>query len=139
MVITGEKFGEHLANSKFEEAKHRIDFYLATAALSFYMARSDGHISKNEIEEIGSNLNNIINGFDMTDETMIEVLKIVSNENISFAEVTPYLDKISINLLKLLGMDLEAVIEASDGELSEEQRARNEYFNYLKARMKAPK
>lgn len=135
MVITGEKFGEQLAKSKFEESNHRFDFYLATAALSFYMARSDGKISKQEIEEIGSNLNNILNGEKMTDEIMIEVLKIVSNEHITFAEVRTYLDKISLNLLKLLGMDIEAVIEASEGIQNQEEKARAEYFTYLKERM----
>lgn len=116
------------------EIRKYTDFCLATTALSYYVARCDGNISKEEQLEIDFDLDAIKKNPDIPDAVIAEIERISSNEHISFEYVTQYLDKVSIEALKSLKSDIDEIIEASDGISKEEEFAKQRFEDYLKRR-----
>lgn len=117
-----------------EEIKKYADFYLATTALSYFVARCDGNISKEEEWEIEHDLNAIIKNVNVPEEIRNKLAEISSNENLTFEEVKLYLDSISIETLDKLFEDIDEIIEASEGVTSEEAEIKNIFIEYMERR-----
>ncbi len=113
------------------------NFYLATASLSYYVARCDGSISEEEKLEIDYDLDAIRKNCDMPDWVKNKIKEIEKKEDISWNEVKMYLDKVGIDTLIKLEKDVDEIIEASDGVLAEEELVRMEFNNYLRMREKS--
>lgn len=117
------------------ELKKHVDFYLATTALSFWIARSDNNISKEEQLEIDFDLDSIKKNAEIPEPIKNEMMGIATNENISFEDVRKRLDKVSVDTLKNLACDVDEIIQASDGILPEEQAAKDKFISYLEGRI----
>ena len=117
-----------------DELKKVYDFYLATTALSYYIARCDGEISEEEQLEIDFDLDAIKKNTDIPDAIKREMDMIARNKYLHFDDVEIYLDKISIENLQSLENDVQEIIEAN-GEISkEEEFAKNLFINYVEQR-----
>lgn len=110
-----------------EIAKH-IDFYLATTALSYFVARCDGYISEEEEDEIAMDLDAISKNFDIPNSAKIKMAQIRNNINISWSEVESYLDKVSVQTLRKLANDVQEIIIA-DGNITNEELHTQQLFN----------
>lgn len=117
-----------------DEIKKFTNFYFAITSLSYYIARCDGSISKEEQEEIDYNLNTIKRNVDIPDSIKNELVKIIENEFITFEDVEKYLDGVSVKTLKNFLDIIDDIIMASDGMCEEEAEARAKFFTYLKKR-----
>ncbi len=116
------------------EVKKYVDFYLATTALSYYIARCDGSISEEEELEIDFDLDAIKKNVDIPDAIKNEMVKISKNDSVTFDEVKVYLDKVSIETLHKLMDDIDEIIAASDGIEPKEQAAKDEFVAYIEER-----
>ena len=119
-----------------QEIKNYAVFYLATSALSSYIARCDGGISAEEQAEIDVDLDAIYKNTDISDSIKKELYDIAHNENIGFFDVKKYLDKISIEELHNLNNDIDEIINASGGINDDEAKAKWLFESYLKGRSK---
>jgi len=119
-----------------QEIKNYADFYLATTALSYYIARCDGGISAEEQAEIDVDLDAIYKNTDISNSIKSELYNIAHNENIGFADVKKYLDKISVEELNNLNNDIDEIINASGGINDDEANAKWLFESYLKGRNK---
>lgn len=129
------KCGEYEGNCQsVDEIRKYVDFYLATTALSYYMARVDGSISKEEQIEIDHDLDALAKNVDIPDAVKKTLKEIRENEELSWDEVVSYLDKVSIQTLEELSGDVDEIIMASDGILPEEQEAKERFEEYLSDR-----
>ncbi|NCC88575.1 MAG: hypothetical protein EOM05_12070 [Clostridia bacterium] len=117
-----------------DEIKKFADFYLATTALSYFVARCDGNISKEEELEIEYDLNAIIKNVDVPEQVRNKLAEISANEHLSFEDVKVYLDPVSIETLEQLFIDVDEIIEASDGITNEEAEIKNLFIDYMKRR-----
>lgn len=134
---SGEGFERGLNEGKSlaaDEIRKYVDFYLATTALSYYMARVDGSISKEEQLEIDHDLDALAKNVDIPDAVKKTLKEISENEELSWDEVVSYLDKVSIQTLEKLSEDVDEIIMASDGILPEEQEAKERFEEYLSDR-----
>lgn len=127
----GVKEGKNLT---VEEIKKYADFYLATAALSFFVARCDGEISHEERLEIDHDLDAIYKNADIPDAIKKELYDISQNDSISFDDVKPYLDNVSVETLAKLQDDVKEIAVASDGINEAERTAMQLFDDYLKQR-----
>lgn len=118
------------------EIKKYTDFYLATTALSYYIARCDGNISEDEQLEIDFDLDAIKKNLDIPEAVIAEIKKISENTSLTFEDVKFYLDKVSLQTLTQLDSDIDEIIEASDGISEEEIEAKQNFINYLNERRK---
>lgn len=133
--VNSFKDGMNEAKSQtVNELKKHNDFYLATTALSYYIARCDGYISEEEQMEIDFDLDAIKKNVDIPNSIKREMDTISQNTNITFNDVKKYLDRVSINVLRNLVRDIDEIIEASDGISPEEAAAKEEFMNYLSMR-----
>lgn len=129
------KCGEYEGNCQSADEIHKYaDFYLATTALSYYMARVDGSISEDEQKEIDYDLDALTKNVDIADGVKKKLKEISENEELSWEEVVSYLDKVSIQTLERLSEDVDQIIMASDGILPEEQEAKERFEEYLSDR-----
>lgn len=120
-----------------EQIKKFADFFMATTALSFYIARCDGTIDDAEMLELQFDLDGIKKNKDLPDAIKGELENISLNENISFVDVKSYLDEVSIDTLEELEKDIDEIIVAN-GEISpEEKYGKNEFLEYLQGRKKS--
>ncbi len=117
-----------------KEVKKYVDFYLATTALSYYIARCDGFISKEEQLEIDFDLDAIKKNMDIPDAVINEMKQIINNTNITFDNVKIYLDKVNIKTLLLLEQDIDEIIDADNEVTEEELQAKKMFTTYLKGR-----
>ena len=117
-----------------EEIRKYADFYLATSALSYYFARCDGEISEEEQLEIDHDLDAVYKNKDIPTPIKNELYQIANNKNITFDIVKNYLDKVSVDTLKILDLDIDEIIRASGGINEKEKAARNLFNKYLKER-----
>lgn len=117
-----------------DEIKKFADFYLATTALSYFIARCDGTISEEEELEIEHDLNAIIKNVDVPEQLRNKLAEISTNDHLTFEDVKVYLDSVSIETLEKLFVDVDEIIEASNGVTSEEAEIKNLFINYMKRR-----
>ena len=119
-----------------EEIKKHADFYLATAALSYFIARCDGSISPEEQAEIDVDLDAIYKNKDIPKSLKNELYIIANNVNISFKDVKKYLDKISLETIEQLKSDIDEIAYACDGINEDELFAKSQFENYVAGRKK---
>ena len=119
--------------STVNEVEKYVDFYMATTALSYYAAKCDGYISREEQLEIDQDLDAIKKNVDIPDAVKNELQRII-NSDITFDIVKGYLDKVGIETLRKLKRDVDEIIEADGRISSEEQRVRAEFAEYLRKR-----
>ena len=117
-----------------DELKKEIDFFLATTALSYYIAKCDGEISEEEQLEIDFDLDAIKKNADIPDAIKREMDRIARNNYLRFDDVEIYLDKISIENLQGLENDVQEIIEANGHISEEEEFAKNLFLNYIEQR-----
>ena len=117
-----------------EEIMKFADFYLATTALSYYFARCDGEISEEEELEIEHDLDAIIKNIDIPAPVRQKLLEISTDENMTFDDVKMYLNKVSIETLRILEKDVDEIISASGGICEAEKIARQIFVDYLEGR-----
>lgn len=117
-----------------EEIKRYADFYLATTALSYYIARCDGGISAEEQLEIDYDLEAIKKNVDISDAVKNEIVRLMTKKDLTFDEVEMYLNEVSVRTLEQLGRDIDEIIEASDGISPDEQRAKERFVSYVERR-----
>lgn len=117
-----------------EEIKKFTDFYLATTALSYFVARCDGNISIEEEQEIAMDLDAITKNLDISDSVKKEINMLKKNVNLTFEDVTIYLDRVSVATLKKLQSDVNEIIEADNVITKEEAEVKEQFASYLKSR-----
>lgn len=122
-----------------DEIKKYVDFYLATVALSYYIARCDGSISYEEQMEIDYDLDAIQKNKDIPDAIKKELYDISQNVSISFEDVKSYLDNVSNETLTGLRDDIDEIAVASNGINDDERKAIQKFDNYLKKRISVKK
>lgn len=117
-----------------EEIKKHTDFYLATTALSYYVARCDGELHANEEAEIAMDLDAIFKNADIPNAVKRKIEDIKNNPRLSFTQVTTYLDQVSLKTLRKLANDVTEIIEADQIITPEEKAAQAEFEAYLTLR-----
>lgn len=117
-----------------DEIMKFADFYLATTALSYYFARCDGKISEEEELEIEHDLDAIIKNIDIPAPVRQKLVEISTDENMTFDDVKMYLNKVSIETLRILEKDVDEIISASGGICEAEKIARQVFVDYLEGR-----
>lgn len=117
-----------------DEIMKFADFYLATTALSYYFARCDGEISKEEELEIEHDLDAIIKNIDIPDPVRQKLAEISTDEDMTFDDVKGYLNKVSIKTLCKLAKDVDEIISASGGICEAEKKAKQVFLDYLEGR-----
>lgn len=127
----GVKSGEADAVS---EVKKFVDFYLATTALSYYVARCDGTISESEQLELDYDLDTIKKNHAIPEQVVNEMKKIANNTKLTFDEVKNYLNKVDIETLRNLSQDIDEIVRADEVITSEELAVKEEFASYLKER-----
>lgn len=116
-----------------DELRKRDDFWLASAALSVYIATCDGNLTDEELDEISYDLDPIFKNAELAD-SLLKKLEDILKKNLTFNEVVTYLDKVSVETLENLQKDVDEIIMASDGINEAEARARAQFQQYLKGR-----
>ncbi|MBK5261261.1 MAG: hypothetical protein JJE17_01660 [Peptostreptococcaceae bacterium] len=117
-----------------EEIMKFADFYLATTALSYYFARCDGEISEEEAWEIEYDLDAIIKNVDIPTPIRQKLAEISTDENMTFDDVKLYLNKVSIETLRILEKDVDEIISASGAICEAEKVAKQVFVDYLEGR-----
>ena len=119
--------------------KKYANFCLASTALSFYFARCDGTIDETEQLEIEHDLDSIIKNRDIPESLRNKLAEISLKENLTFKEVSYYLDGVGIETLLEFSNDIDEIIMADENITIEEERAKAEFEVYLAKRMEAEK
>lgn len=117
-----------------EQIQKYADFCLATTALSFWIARSDGSISEEEMLELDFDLDAIKKNKDLPDAVKNELARISLDEKLSFRDVKKYLDKVSVETLQELEKDIEEIIMANGEIGKDEEKAKSKFVKYLRER-----
>ncbi len=117
-----------------QEIKKLVDFYLATTALSFYIARADGEIDEAEMLEIQFDLDAIKKNKDISEAIAQKLGEIAVNENLAFEDVKLYLNNVGMNTLKELEKDIDEIIMANGEIAVEELEAKDHFIMYLRER-----
>lgn len=120
--------------SAAKEIKKHTDFYLATTALSYYIARCDGNISEEEQLELDFDLDAFKKNLDLPDAVIQEIKSISSDASLSFEKVVSYLDNVSLAVLKTLENDVDEIIIANGTISPTEQLAKDTFSTYLRER-----
>ncbi|SEF78381.1 hypothetical protein SAMN04487934_103129 [Eubacterium ruminantium] len=111
------------------------DKVLATAALSVYCAACDGNISIEEMMEMDINIGAIKGKHKLPESVEAQIKKICDNHEITWEEVTYYLDKMDTSTLMSMSDDLADIMVASDGVNEAEQKCVEQFANYVKSRV----
>ena len=119
--------------------KKYANFCLASTALSFYFARCDGTIDEAEQLEIEHDLDSIIKNRDLPEALRNKLAEISLKEDLTFEEVSYYLDGVGIETLMEFSHDIDEIIMADENVTAEEERAKEAFDVYLKKRMEAEK
>lgn len=119
--------------------KKYANFCLASTALSFYYARCDGTIDEAEQLEIEHDLDSIIKNRDLPEVLRNKLAEISLKEDLTFEEVSYYLDGVGIETLMEFSHDIDEIIMADENVTTEEERAKEAFDVYLKKRMEAEK
>lgn len=119
-----------------KEIKKYADFMLATTALSFYAARCDGRISKEEQLEIDYDLDSIRKNTDLPDQVKNKLLEIEKDVNLSWKEVIKYLNKVSVDTLERLYNDVDEIVKADGKVTKKEKEVMKNFSDYLAKRKK---
>ena len=108
---------------------------LAAAALSMYCAACDGNVSIEEYMEMDIHIGKIKGKVKLPETVEKELTAIGNNHNISWEEVTAYLDKLSPDVLIEMSDDVADIVVASDGVNEDEQKVVERFANYVKSRV----
>ncbi len=119
----------------YSQVERFTNFYLATASLSYYIARCDGSISEEEKLEIDYDLDAIRKNCDMPDWVKKELVEIESKA-LAWWQVVRYLDKVGIDTLERLKNDVDEIVEADNTILPQEKAAKETFEKYLESRKK---
>ncbi len=119
------------------EIKKYVDFLFATTALSYYTARCDGSISKEEQLEIDYDLDMIKKNCDMPDQIKNKLDEIKNNENLNWDEVIRYCDEVGIDTLRKLKADVAEIVSADSVITKEEKKVIEDFNEYIKEREKS--
>ena len=117
-----------------KEIKKYTDFYFATTALSYFVARCDGDISEEEQLEIDFDLDAFKKNLDLPDAVINKVKHISEDTELTFEKVAVYLDNVSLAVLKTLENDIDEIINANNIISPQEQLAKDRFSEYLKER-----
>lgn len=109
--------------------KKYANFCLASTALSFYFARCDGTIDAAEQLEIEHDLDSIIKNRDLPEALRNKLAEISLKEDLSFVEVSHYLDGVGIETLMEFSHDIDEIIMADENVTTEEERAKVPYYD----------
>ena len=108
---------------------------LAAAALSVYCAACDGNVSIEEYMEMDINIGKIKGKVKLPETVEKELNTICGHHDITWEEVTKYLDKLSVDVLMEMSDDVADIVVASDGVNDDEQRVVEQFANYIKSRV----
>lgn len=127
------KYGVEKGVALGEEDIQRIYLYPALAGISmaYYMARSDGSISREEKWILDSKTDDLIKNPEIPPVVVKEVKKIIKNQDISFKDVREYLDELSFENVKRIYSSIIQIAEANGTVTTQEKRILGEYEDYL--------
>ncbi len=117
--------------------KKYANFCLATTAVSFFFARCDGEISEEEKLEIQFDLDSIFKNKDLPQEIRNKLSSISQSTNITFDEVSEYLDGVGLETVMEFQKDIDEIILADSVVTEEEKEAKARFDEYLKNRVEA--
>ena len=109
-------------------------YSFALVALTMYVARCDGDVAEQEIEQLKSSLKHLCADENVPQAIKDELDAIACNEGLSFEDVRLYLDNLSIATLDSLLIELDEAIKADDKITAEEESARLEFEEYVAER-----
>jgi len=133
-------FEDGLKEGKIEAVdyiKKYANFCLATTAVSFFFARCDGEISKEERLEIQFDLDSIVKNKDLPVEIRAKLAEISLNTGMKFDDVAYYLDQVGIETVLEFQKDIEEIILADGTVTEEEKKAKQQFDGYLQRRLEA--
>lgn len=119
--------------------KKYANFCLASTAISFYFARCDGSIDEMEYLEIEHDLDSIIKNKDLPESLRNKLAEISMKEDLTFKDVSHYLDGVGIDTLMELAKDIDEIIMADGDVTPAEIDAKEKFEAYLIKRMEAEK
>lgn len=119
--------------------KKYANFCLASTAISFYFARCDGLIDEMEYLEIEHDLDSIIKNKDLPEALRNKLAEISMKEDLTFNDVSHYLDGVGIDTLMEFAKDIDEIIMADGDVTPAEADAKAEFEAYLVKRMEAEK
>ena len=119
--------------------KKYANFCLASTAISFYFVRCDGSIDEMEYLEIEHDLDSIIKNKDLPEALRNKLAEISMKEDLTFNDVSYYLDGVGIDTLMEFAKDIDEIIMADGDVTPAETDAKAEFEAYLVKRMEAEK
>ncbi len=112
---------------------------LALAAVMYYFARCDGSISDEENQIIQDSLISYRDSCNISDAAADELNIICTKEKFSFYNLKLYLKHISLENLQNFCSNMNEIVRASEGITDAEQKARDNFWDYLEERRKENK
>ena len=115
--------------------KHYAYCY-ALIAISKYIAGCDGNFDEDEVALIRRDLRAINNNTDVPQEVK-EQINVIANTDMTFEQVTKFLDMIGIRALEALSADVDTLIKADGVVTPEEEAVRTQFREYIANRKAA--
>ncbi len=110
------------------------DLSRAVTALSVFAAGCDDTITLDEYMEIDMAVSSLNKKYHFSDELRSEIQDMTGNHNMTWKEVTAYLDKLSVKELEDMKKILMSVFEASDGVSGAEKAVYDKFTGYIESR-----
>ena len=115
-------------------AKNLDKLAIATAALSIYTAACDGRITLDEFFEVELGIGAVNSKAKISDAANEEIKKITANHNITWDEVTSYLDNVRADDLEAMKSVLVEIVRSSNGIEESEKKVLADFDAYIESR-----
>ncbi len=117
-----------------ESYRALVNPILAKIAFAYYIAKIDGKISKQEKVLLDDILKATLSNPELPSDIRKEIKIIISSKEITFNNVSNYLDKVSPAALKAILLDIYEIADASDGISEAEADGIAAFENYMLSR-----
>lgn len=107
------------------------DSMLGKIILCYYVAKVDGSIAPEEQVEIDSAVKEFFSNSKVSPAAKNELNKVLHMENLSFAIVEHYLNRVEPSILISFARDVDAIVNASDGVMPAEAKAIDMFKTYV--------
>lgn len=125
----GYKEGSEYTSKKAK--KELVDPILAKLAIAYYVAQADGKVSKEETNKINNAVGILVSRNNFPQKIQNEINKITNNSNLTFEDVSKYLDKVSLNKLNEFDESLYQIASNTSNVSYKEKAAINEFEDYI--------
>lgn len=110
------------------------DMICAWSAMAYYVAKADGRVSWKEKKLLQEKLDSVLAGDFADKELKSDVKAITSLKEISFGDVTAYLDNLPTGIISSFIEDMYCIVKSSNGISPEEKVAIEEIEEYIAER-----